>query len=326
MSVAVPETVLVAGSGSIAARHVRNLLDLGVSDVVLVSGRDLSGEPAFGDSRIRTFRALPNNCPPVAIVATDTDRHVEVARELVAAGTHVLIEKPIAPAISPEISLLASDADSKGLVVKVAYNMRFLPAIQRIRALLADGVIGQPLFARIEVGQWLPDWRPDRDYREAYSGSSVRGGGVGLDLSHEIDYMSLLLGMPARWDVARTNTGTLGLECDEIFEGIYTYETGMLCSVHLDYLERVPRRRIRLVGGAGWIECDIAGGRLSVSDGKGSWCDEAPEMFDLPATYTAELAAFFAEIAGQESGLATLTEAIDVLRLLESGEGADSIV
>ena len=42
---------------------------------------------------------------------------------------------------------------------------------------------------RAEYGQYLPAWRPSRDYRETYTAQSAQGGGILLDASHEIDYV-----------------------------------------------------------------------------------------------------------------------------------------
>jgi hypothetical protein len=320
---AVPESVLVVGSGSIARRHIRNLLALGASRVDVVTRRNVAGEDPFSDSRVHVLPETPDTHVAVAVVATATNTHLATARGLVAAGTHVLIEKPLAAAVTPDLQLLADEAEARGTVVRVAYNMRLLPVIERVKALVADGAIGRPLFARIEVGQWLPDWRPERDYRESYSVSAERGGGVALDLSHEVDYMMFLFGRPENWTVRHAKTGLLDLDCEDVFEGIYLYPMGFTCSVHLDYLERTPRRRMRVVGSTGEIECDIVGRRLTVRRGSATEISESPEMFDMSATYPAELEAFLGAVHGEPTNLATLDDGREVLRLLADPGEAD---
>jgi predicted dehydrogenase len=317
--------VLVAGSGSIAARHMRNLLAMGVGRVVVLSARDLRSVSPFDDARVVPTVTIPEDCPGVAIVANDTALHVKTTRRLLEAGAHVLVEKPLAAGTSEELRDLVREVAATDRVVRVAYNLRFLGAIQRIAALLREGRIGTPLFARIEAGQWLPDWRPGRDYRDGYSASASRGGGVALDLSHEIDYMRMLLGMPTAWSTYRAVTGLLDGDSEDVFEGVYSFDDGALCSVHLDYLERQPRRRIRIVGSAGTIECDIPGQRLDVSTGGTVTALGEPDLFDVERTYIREVEAFLAEIEGTPAGLPTLEDAVDVLRLLRdpNGGGAD---
>lgn len=57
---AVPESVLVVGSGSIARRHIRNLLALGASRVDVVTRRNVAGEDPFSDSRVHVLPETPD--------------------------------------------------------------------------------------------------------------------------------------------------------------------------------------------------------------------------------------------------------------------------
>ena len=307
-------------------RHARNLLGLGVSEIVVLSSRGASAEEAFSDSRIVVARQIPADCPPIAIVATDTSKHIAIARELVGAGAHVLIEKPIANENSHDIVLLAQEAESAGLCVRVAYNMRFLGAIRKVIQSVTENAIGQLAFARIEAGQWLPDWRPNRDYREGYSASSSRGGGVGLDLSHDLDYMLAIFGMPVTWKTLRTRTGMLKIASEDVFEGIYSYSNGGIVSVHLDYLEKAPRRVLRILGHDGSVECDLIGRRLTVDSVHGLSVFEDDQMFDMGGTYIAELTSFIAETQGGPHLLPTIEDGLNVLRLLnDSRKGASHV-
>ena len=285
MSCAIPDRVLVVGSGSIAARHVRNLLGLGVSEVLVVTRRDLSSAPDFQDGRISVAPDLPEDCPRIAIVASDTDRHVAAALRLVRRDAHVLIEKPVAPAVDDDLRLLASEARDRALVVRVAYNLRFLPVFREIERFLREAVIGQTLFVRIEAGQHLGAWRPARPYALGYSASSARGGGVALDLSHELDYMRMLFGHPIARSVHHGCSESLGIESPDMFDAIYELPGGAVCSVHLDYLEPALRRRMRIVGTNSVIECDLAAQRLSVQgEGVSQRLDEEA-LFDTGRTY-----------------------------------------
>ncbi|MDO8848030.1 MAG: Gfo/Idh/MocA family oxidoreductase [Coriobacteriia bacterium] len=317
MSVPVPERVCVVGSGSIAQRHVRNLLAMAVSEVVVVTARDVSEVEEFGDPRVRVEPVIPANCPRVAIVANATDLHVATARALVAAGAHVLVEKPAAVGPGDDLNALCAEAEAAGATVLVAYNLRFLGVFRRIAELLEGGTLGRRLFARIEVGQWLPDWRPDRPVTELYSASAERGGGVALDLSHEVDYLYMLFGQPVDWVTRTSHTRILGIDAPDVFDGVYSFDDGFSCTVHMDYLERTPRRRIRLVASAGVIECDIIAGTLAVTAGGSTVIDDDPTLFDARGSYTAELEAFFSAITGQTVEGATLPSLEEAARVLE---------
>lgn len=324
MSGSVPDRVLVVGSGSIAQRHVRNLLELGVAGVLVQTARDVSDVEAFADPRVTVVPEMPAEAPRFAIVANDTDRHVATTRALVSRGAHVLVEKPVAVAPDENLTALRDEVASAGVVVRVAYNLRLLGVMRQLRQLLAEGAIGQRLFAHIEVGQWLPDWRSGRRVTEGYSASLERGGGVALDLSHEPDYMTFLFGLPARWCVSTANTGVLGIAAPEVFDGTYTFGDGFSCTTHMDYLERPARRRIRIVGAEGVVECDIIGRTLTVTHGDEVHVYDDPELFDTQGSYIAELEEFFALGGGSTSDavLPTLDDAARVLELLSTGGSA----
>ena len=67
----------------------------------------------------------------------------------------------------------------------------------KAKQLLDDGVIGRPLSARFFVGEYLPDFHPDEDYRKGYSARADLGGGVMLTLIHDIDLATWFFGSPA---------------------------------------------------------------------------------------------------------------------------------
>lgn len=319
MKVAVPDRVLVVGSGSIAARHVRNLLALGAREVILQTRRDVSSTPSFLDERITVARDLPDDCPKFAIVANDTDRHVSAALELVERGTHLLIEKPIAATVDDDLRLLAAEVHERGLVVRVAYNLRFLPVFREVERLLREGVLGRVLFVRIEAGQHLGAWRPGRAYALGYSASPARGGGAALDLSHELDYMRMLFGHPTVSCVHHAHSGSLGIESADIFDAIYEFPDGPVCSVHLDYLEAALRRRMRIVSTEGVIECDLAAHRLSVDGEAVTQTLDDDALFDTAKTYVDEVVNFLSEASGDaasEVRLPTIADGQAILELL----------
>jgi predicted dehydrogenase len=328
MNIEVPGRVLVVGSGSIAARHVRNLLALGAREVILQTRRDVSSVPGFKDERITVTRDLPDDCPKFAIVANDTDRHVSAALELVKRDAHVLIEKPIAPAADDDLRQLAAEVQERGLVVRVAYNLRFLPVFREVERALREGVIGRVLFVRLEAGQHLGAWRPDRPYVLGYSASPARGGGVALDLSHELDYMRMLFGHPTVSCVHHAHSGSLGIESADIFDAIYEFPHGLVCSVHLDYLESALRRRLRIVGTDGVIECDLAAHRLSVDGGAVTQTFVDEHLFDTAQTYVDEVVNFLSETFGctpSKVRLPTIADGRAILELLDDSAPADHV-
>ena len=312
---------LVVGYGSAGKRHLRNLLRLECIGGVAVC----TGMPgAESDPRVRFISSLGEaesrgsieNGFDFAIVANETGRHMETAIELAGRGIDLLIEKPLSNSLDG-VEVLEDAVRQRGLKVGVAYNFRFLGALGRVKEELRKKTIGEALFARIEAGQYLPAWRPGRDYRRSYSASRARGGGVTLDLSHEIDYMRYLFGEPVEWKVMRSKAGSLDIDSEDVFEGVYRFTNGFVCSVHLDYLRSEKRRMISITGSNGAIECDLAGARLrAVREGRSEDMG-TPAIFDLEQSYMDELVHFIGSVDNGRNPGPGLEDGIAALRLIE---------
>jgi len=313
--------VLVVGYGSVGKRHVANLRNIeGIEEIIVCSKLKEESEE---NRRINLIfvsslnEALSRKASiDFAIVANETHKHIETALTLSERGINLFIEKPLSHNLE-NIDALQEIADKKKLKMFVAYNLRFLGALNYIKNQIALRTIGDLYFAKIEVGQYLPLWRTSRDYRDSYSSSSQKGGGVALDLSHEIDYMRHIFGDPIRWKVIKTRVGNLEIDVDDVFEGIYLYEN-FLCNVHMDYLQQNAKRDIRIVGSDGIMTCDFIKKCINVEtvDGKEMFINDA-KLFDINSTYIEELHHFINSLKQTNEAKTTLAEGIRALQLLE---------
>jgi len=232
-------------------------------------------------------------------------------------GINIFVEKPLAKSLEDALRLKRIIAKKK-ITVAVGYNLRFLDAITLVKAMLAKGDIGKLYFARIEVGQYLPDWRKSIDYRNSYSAHRNRGGGVDLDLSHEIDYMRYFFGDPAEWEVAKGKVSSLKIDSDDVFEGMYRYKDNFICSVHMDYLQRKKKRLTRIVGSKGTILLDLAENKIILErPAKTDLVIRQPRYFDLNKTYKDELKDFMASVKSRRSPKVGIDDGIKALRLLK---------
>ena len=243
---------LVVGFGSIGQRHARLLRELGC-DVAVVSSRT---SPDF-----KTFPALPQALsawsPGYVVVANPTHAHLDTLQVLIRQGFkgRVLVEKPLfkdaAPLPPHEFSMAA-----------VAYNLRCHPVILRLK----DRIRSCPdlVAASLYTGSYLPDWRPGRDYRESYSASKARGGGVLRDLSHELDYATLLFGPWTRLTAKGGCSGTLGIDSDDHFTLVMETAAVPVLTLHVNYLDRIPARQIRVTAGQHTFHADLMANTLAV--------------------------------------------------------------
>jgi predicted dehydrogenase len=282
---------LVVGYGSIGARHARLLAELGC-DVAVVSAREV----AFPQRYPSLARGWSEHQPDYVVLANATDRHHATMSELAALGHtgDVLVEKPIFDRVVP----VPSHAFRQ---TRVAYNLRFHPVVMALR----EELVGQAILSvHAYVGQYLPSWRPDTDYRESYSAHADQGGGALLDLSHDLDYLGWVAGGWQRVAAIGGRMSTLEITSDDVFSLLYESERCRAIGVQLNYLDRLGRRRIIVNTADHTYEADLVRGLLYV--------DREERRFEVErdTSYKAMHAAMLAGAADQacslEEGLATL--------------------
>ena len=113
-------------------------------------------------------------------------------------------------------------------------------------------------------GSYLPDWRPGRDYRETSSAMRDSGGGVLLDLSHELDYIQWLAG-PLEVDHAVSEkVSDLEIDSDDLLLFSGRTNDGVFVHIGLNYFTREPIRRIIIDGQNISIQGDLISKSLSM--------------------------------------------------------------
>jgi len=322
--------IAVIGCGSIGCRHLRNLMMMGQENLIAVdtSAARLTDARAQVEN-LRTYssveRALEDK-PQAAIVATPPATHSEIAFNLLSAKVPVLIEKPLSHTVFDSLAIQAA-ADTFETMACVGYSMRFHPAIQLIRDELLQE-IGKPLYARAEVGQYLPDWHPNEDYTQWYMAHADQGGGALLDLSHEIDYLQHLLGGHMR-DVKGFvgKVSDLDIDSDDLadFTARVTpnpWVNGVQVSVHMDLLDRSYNRRLCIVGTEGTIDWDWDNASVSLHNDNFytqhgvRWYDYSK---DRNVQFEEEMKAFIESVQTKtlHPNLATIEDGIEVLKVVE---------
>lgn len=149
----------VVGVGFIGVAHVEALRRLGV-DVVGVVGSDAAraGRKAAAASLPRMYDDLDALLADPAIdvvhIATPNHLHAPQVRDVLAAGKHVVCEKPLA-LTADDAADLVTLADAAGAVHAVCFNLRFYPLLHQARLMVATGEIGAPRFI---TGHYLQDW------------------------------------------------------------------------------------------------------------------------------------------------------------------------
>jgi len=255
--------IAVVGVGSIGSRHLRVLMQSGVVTVCAVSARE-SARTALVEEGVPAFANVSEAADwgaSMAIVATDTRRHLRDGIETMDRGMDLLIEKPMA-VDAKEAVQLRRKALELDRALHVGCTFRFSEGLEQFRNLLSQ--VGSLHFVRIECLSYLPDWKPSREYRDTYS-ARLKDGGVLRDLIHEVDYAGWLYGWPEAVQANVRNYGRLDIEADEAADLQWETKFGARVSISVDYLTAPPVRWMRAFGENGTVMWDGIGGSVHLA-------------------------------------------------------------
>jgi predicted dehydrogenase len=290
--------VLVVGLGSAGRRHLSNLRLVEPAAHITVwrqhaRPQDAAGGIPGADRVVYQMDDALDPPPDAALIASPASLHVQTALELAQRGIHLFIEKPLSHTLDGVDELL-DECRQRELVLMVGYNFRFYPPLRVMREALKEERIGRLLTFRAEVGQYLPDWRPGTDYRGSVSARAELGGGVVLELSHELDYVRWLAGEVRTVSARVARLSDLEIDVEDTAEIILELEGGAVGSVHLDMVQVAAIRSCRMVGSEGILTWDGTSHQVRhFSAAARAWSDLHPAgTIDHNEMYKAELEHF----------------------------------
>jgi predicted dehydrogenase len=308
---------LVVGYGSVGRRHVDNLRACGAKELVVQRPSGASQPQATEGLRFVSTLAEGLACKPdLAVIASPSSAHAEALEFLLHDGVPCYVEKPpvTSAAAADRVAMALAAAD--GLVTITGCNLRFLPSLRRLRDRVREGLIGAPVRASFQAGQWLPDWRPGRDYRETYSAHTAHGGGVIFDLIHELDCARWMFG---EFDEVRALSGKLSrleIDSEDVACILLARRDGPLVSVSLDYVSRKPVRRYDIVGDEGTLTWDLGAKELTLGTPAGvQMLDRDPMNFDIASTYLAAMREFVEAVRSGRKASPDLADGLATTRL-----------
>ena len=219
---------------------------VGVTDVNAEIGRQRALEfdvPFFGDH----LALLDAVKPDVTVILTPHPFHAGITVDALDAGSHVLVEKPMAVEVA-EADEMIEAADRNGRLLAVNFQQRHRPEIKAASALIRSGGLGE--LVRVElVEPWM---RPAAYYRSAGWRGTWRGEGGGVLLNqapHGLDLVCHLCGMPAKV-VAWTKTLRHAIETEDTVLAMIAFDGGAVGSIYFSTAEAGPRR-MEIVGTKG---------------------------------------------------------------------------
>lgn len=311
--------VAVIGLGNISTRHRKNVKQLYPNaEVIAVSSSGKLSQQPISDAD-KVFLDIEDAIaakPDMAIVASPATMHAKHAINFIKAGIPVLIEKPLTASVT-EAQNIIETAKQYSVAVSVGYCLRYMPVIQALKDIIHTGSMGKIYNVYCETGQYLPDWRPTKNHRYSVSASKFLGGGALLELSHEIDYLHYIFGDLKPVAAILRSSEELELEVEDLVDILALTSDNSVVNIHLDFLQKTPRRIIRIITENGSIDCDLIDNSLKMNKRGEEYIVYKDDDFNRNQMYLDMLINFNRLIDGEEHSTISLAEAQKIVIFVE---------
>jgi predicted dehydrogenase len=300
--------ILLIGLGSIAKKHITALRALKINFKIYALRSNKNAETEEGIENIFNLDDV-NVVFDFAIISNPTHLHFEYIEKLAQKGIDLFIEKPAIHSLE-NASELIQLTEGKKTVTYVACNLRFHPCITFIKDKLATETL-RINEVNVYCGSYLPDWRPQKDFRSIYSANASMGGGVHLDLFHELDYTIWLFGLPNESKSFLKSTSSLNIDSVDYANYVLEYNT-FTTNIILNYYRRKPKREIEIVLENDTWTVDLINNEIKNDNGDFLFQVSA---FNVQDTYKDQLRYFINCLNNNESPMNSLSESIETLKV-----------
>ena len=316
--------ILVIGTGSIGVRHVRVIKndghELAICDINKENVQKTAKQFNIAEYYFDYKDALQHRFD-AAVICTPNAYHAEAGIFAMSKGCHILMEKPLAHTAEDGARLVAA-AHEYGRVLMVGYILRIYPGLGEVKQFINSGQLGKTISARVMLSAENTLAFGKSDYRKSYE----TGGGIIYDYSHEIDYLRCFFGEPKRLACFKDLRVRNGVSCDDTAEIIMQFESGVLASIHMDYIQECGiyqnRRIIEIICEKGFLRYDFSSLQVLTK--------ENPEFFveynpDRDGLFLKQLQNFVAVCDGWDADIVTGEDALKTLCVCRDLYIADNI-
>ena len=321
--------ILIIGLGSIGKRHLRIARELNPeADIRVLRHQKCSYTPEYSDGCFFSIEQALVFKPQLAVIANPANFHMGKAQPLAEIGTHLLIEKPLS--ISTDgIEQLIETCRKNKIVLLVGYNLRYLPSLKKFRDLLREKIIGKIFSVRGEIGQYLPTWRPDTNYKESVSARRDLGGGVLLELSHEIDYMRWIFGEVDWVKASLSKQSNLEVNVEDTahlilgFDSLSNNENQLIGSLNIDFIRHDKTRLCTVIGETGTLRWNGVTEKVELFEiNSKEWCELYQYEQHRDDTYILEWKHFLDCVENQQTPIINGIDGLKVLNIINAARQA----
>lgn len=239
---------LVIGLGSMGKRRIRNLKNLGVSDLVGVDQRFDRRQEVENIYRIHTFdsveEAIQTFQPDFLVISTSPESHMKFALIARDKGIDAFIEASVTDLET--IQQLAETADTSKNLLIPSSSMRYFPGPALIRKIVAEGRVGRPIHFTYTTGQKLEDWHPWEPIADYYVSKRETGGAREI-VPFELTWLCEIFGLPKVVSSTVMKLSELEAQIDDYYNFVLSFPSGLVGNITIDVISSpLATREFRL--------------------------------------------------------------------------------
>jgi predicted dehydrogenase len=300
--------ILIIGLGSIGKKHVNAILSLYPLAQIFALRSNSPCDQYLNVINIFDKKDIPKDLSFI-IISNITSFHEQTINEMIGLNYPLFIEKPVLSNLN-NFKQLSDKIHENSIQTYIACNLRFHPALQFIKHYIE---VNHPRINEVNIysGSYLPDWRPGKDFRKIYSANEEEGGGVHLDLIHEIDYCTWLFGFPVESISMKTNNSSLHISAVDNARYFFKY-LDFTAGIVLNYFRKDAKRQIEIITENETIVIDIIKNKVHTSTNNQNLFEND---FNILETYEHQMKYFIDCIQAKQRTMNDFDYAVEVLKL-----------
>jgi len=309
-------------------RRIRNLLNLGYSDILGYDTQKTRRNESFRKYKIKTFEniddALTHN-PKAMIISTPPDLHLKYANLAIKNNIGFFMELNHS---SIHVKQIINKIGRTKILAAPSCTMRYHPVVKELKKLLTKKIIGNVLHIQHYYGQDLKTWHPWEDYKNFFVSKKETGAAKEL-VPFELNWLTYIFSDISSVFAYVDKISNLDIDIDDIYQIQIIFKNKIVCNLTLDIIANPSFRETKIIGDKGVILCDFKTGIIKISNGK-KWktketlLDKIAEGYESstpPETiYEKEIGYFLNSLKSNKKYSFSLSDELRILQTLDAIE------
>ncbi len=292
--------IIIIGTGSISKKHISVIKKLKYKiELYNISSRKFEKLSKSDLEKLTLFK------PELIIVCSPSSKHFNQFKKIEEnfKNINVLIEKPV-------FEKYYNVKDKLRNKYFVGYNLRFHPVIIFLKKFL----LNKKLFSiNVVSHSYLPEWRKI-SYRKSVSAKKELGGGVLLELSHELDYLKWIFKDIKILYSFNKKISNLLINVDDILSIIGIVKKNILLNLNINFFSKIPNRTIKIDGKGFSLNADLIKNKITIISDKKKKIKKFLN-FNLKDTYKLQ---FIEIINNKILNICTFNQSLELMKLIKT--------